>query len=339
MQQESKIFNLIICTYKRPDSLRRLLESVALQTLYPEKILIIDGSPSLETKQMLAENNFQNTEYYKVEEKDRGLTKQRNFGVGKVNSECEIVCFLDDDIILAKIYFEELIGTYTIFPEALGVSGYITNETDWKKNEPDQKPPAGIFYFDGWNRVEGSRFALRRKFGLAPDKVPGFMPDFSHGYSTGFLPPSGKVYEAEMLMGGIASYKTSVLKKLQFSSYFEGYGLYEDADFSLRVSKIGKLYVNTSAKLEHHHDQEGRPDKYKYGKMVVRNGWYVWRIKYPKPVLRAKLKWYATALLLTFVRIGNIFTTAEKKEAFSESLGRLVGLTGVLFYPPKRYDA
>ena len=28
---------------------------------------------------------------------------------------------------------------------------------------------------------------------------------------------------------------------------FEGYGLYEDADFSIRVAKIGKLYLNKTA--------------------------------------------------------------------------------------------
>jgi GT2 family glycosyltransferase len=55
--------------------------------------------------------------------------------------------------------------------------------------------------------------------------------------------------------------------------------LYEDTDFTLRVSKTGKLYLNTTAKLNHHHDASGRPNQYQYGKMVVRNGWYVWRTK------------------------------------------------------------
>jgi carbohydrate-selective porin OprB len=53
--------------------------------------------------------------------------------------------------------------------------------------------------------------------------------------------------------------------------------LYEDADFALRVSKIG-VYLNTAAQLHHYHDVQGN-NQYQYGKMVVRNGWYVWRVK------------------------------------------------------------
>jgi GT2 family glycosyltransferase len=89
---------------------------------------------------------------------------------------------------------------------------------------------------------------------------------------------------------------------MRFSTYFEGYGLYEDADFTLRLSKIGKLYVNTNAQLGHFHDASGRPNKFLYGKMVVRNGWFVWRVKYPNPSFMARIKWNAIVLLLTFIR-------------------------------------
>ena len=83
-------------------------------------------------------------------------------------------------------------------------------------------------------------------------------------------------------------FRKIVFDSIWFSPYFEGYGLYEDADFTLRLSKIGKLYVNTNAQLGHFHDESGRPNKYQYGKMVVRNGWYVWRVKYPNPSLQFK---------------------------------------------------
>jgi hypothetical protein len=57
------------------------------------------------------------------------------------------------------------------------------------------------------------------------------------------------------------------------STYFEGYGLYEDADFLLcELPKRGKLYLIRPAKLNHYHDASGRPNQYNYGKMVVRNG-------------------------------------------------------------------
>ena len=326
-------FSLIICTYMRPQSLLKLLQSVNCQTLYPNEILIIDGSLNNQTQNALEENNFNGLKYFKVQEADRGLTKQRNFGVGCVSKLSEVVCFLDDDIVLEPQYFENLIKTYSEKPDALAVGGYITNEIKWELSNKTNN--SSKFYFDGWMREEPSRFKMRRFFGLLPDANPGFMPSFSHGRSVSFLPPSGAIYEVEQIMGGVSSYRKEVFENFKFSKYFQGYGLYEDADFSLRLAKTGTLYINTGAQLEHYHDSSGRPNKYQYGKMVIRNGWYVWRIKYGNPSLKATLKWHATALLLTKIRLLNILTTSNKKEAFLEGLGRVSGWFSLIFNAPK----
>ena len=326
-------FTLIICTYMRPKPLNDLLQSVSKQSLYPNEILIVDGSLDSKTEAILKEHDFKNLRYFLVEEKDRGLTKQRNYGINQVNSKSDIVCFLDDDTILESNYFEELIDTYNNYPDALGVGGYITNEVKWEQS--DQKSSPNKFYFDSFMRNEPSRFKMRAKFGLLPDTKPGFLPTFSHGRSISFIPPTGNTYEVEQLMGGVSSFRKSVFDFQQFSTYFEGYGLYEDADFTLRLSKKGKLYVNTKAQLAHYHDASGRPNQFKYGKMVLRNGWYIWRIKYEKPTLKSRIKWHATAFLLTAIRATNIVTSSKKKEALTETLGRISGWCSLLFNKPK----
>lgn len=328
------VFTLIICTYKRSQPLLKLLLSVQHQTLYPNEILIVDGSSDDFTKEMLTQNSFQDLKYFKVDEEDRGLTKQRNYGIARVQKASEIVCFLDDDTVLEPEYFKEIIKTYKLFPEALGVGGYITNETNWTKTTSDYQPKVNEFYYDGWKRKDGSRFVWRKKLGLDSNRPPGCLPEFSHGRSIGFLPPSGKIYEVEQLMGGVSSFRKSVFKEFQFSTFFEGYGLYEDADFTLRLSKVGKLYINTNAQLGHYHDASGRPNKYDYGKMVVRNGYYVWRVKYPNPSFRAKIKWHLITLLLTVIRFTNVATTSKRKEAFTETLGRISGWFTLFFNPP-----
>jgi len=326
-------FSLVICTYMRAQPLLKLLQTVNKQSLYPNEILIIDGSTNTQTETVLKENTFKNLSYYKVDAANRGLTKQRNYGINLVNEASEIICFLDDDIILTPSYFEHLIGTYNSKPDALAVGGYITNEVEWQEEIGDKIKSK--FYFDGWQRSEPSRFKMRKWFGLLPDKDPGYMPTFSHGRSVSFLPPSGKTYQVEQIMGGVSSYKKEVFQKLSFSHYFQGYGLYEDADFSLRLAKLGSIYVNTNAQLEHYHDGSGRPNKYSYGKMVLRNGWYVWRVKYPKPTFKARLKWNATAILLTKIRLINVLTTSNRKEALTETIGRIVGWWSLIFNAPK----
>ena len=326
-------FALLICTYNRKEPLEALLESVKKQIIFPDELIIVDGSIDNNTYDFIKASDFLNLKYYKVGTKNRGLTKQRNYAVSKVSRSIDIVCFLDDDIILTEDYFKNLLETYSYYPKAIGVGGYILEEVHWKHENTSVK--YSEFEMDGWVRELGSRNLLRKKLGLLSDRDPGFMPKCSNGLSTGFLPPSGKTYPVEYFMGGVASYKFPLLQKIRFSNYFEGYGLYEDLDFCIRASNLGDLYVNTAAKLYHYHDSSGRPNKYNYGRMVIRNGWYVWRLKYPDPGSKAILKWHSISLLLTLVRLGNVFTTKNKKEAFTEGLGRIVGWFSLYINSPK----
>jgi len=87
--------------------------------------------------------------------------------------------------------------------------------------------------------------------------------------------------------------------------------------------------------LNHYHAASGRPNQYQYGKMVVRNGWYVWRVKNPKPLLDARLKWHAITILLTLIRFSNTFTTSNKKQAFTEAIGRTMGWWSLFFNKPQ----
>lgn len=316
-------FNLIVCTYERALSLKRLLDSVAKQSLYPDEIQIIDGSVGNDTKEMVSAASFKNLNYYKVDENDRGLTRQRNLGIS-LSADVDIICFLDDDIVLEPDYFSELISAYHKEQQAIAVGGWIKDETSWQKVEESYKPAFDEFVFDGFVRKLGQRNVLRKRLGLLSDMPPGFMPKFSHGFSTGFLPPSGKIYEVEFFMGGVSSYRKSIFEKIEFSSYFEGYGLYEDMDFCLRASKLGKLYVNTSARVVHLHEESGRPEYYKYGQMVVKNGRHVWRLKNPKVTLKSKIKWYEISYLLAFIRLANY--VKGDKGGLEDFKGRVIAL-------------
>lgn len=328
-------FTLIVCTYMRPEPLLKLLTSVKEQTLYPNEILIIDGSLNDDSKVVIEQNSIQNLTYYQVPKEHRGLTKQRNYGVSKTSKAAEVICFLDDDTILEPEYFQEIIKAYQSDNAIVGVAGVAINENRWIKRESNKTyNPYKFFEFEDYVYPEGLRNILRNYFGLQATLGPGRMPDFSHGRTCGF-PLTGKIYEVDLLIGMSFSFKRIVFESIKFSHYFEGYGLYEDADFSIRAQQFGKNVITTAAQLSHFHDQLGRPNKYQYGKMVTRNGWYVWRVKYPKPSIKARLKWNAVSLLLTIIRFSNIFTTNKRKEAFTESMGRIVGWFTLVFDRPK----
>ena len=335
-------FSLIICTYMRPQSVLQLLQSVREQTLYPDEILIIDGSTDMETELVLKENPFPNLHYFAVPPEHRGLTKQRNYGIERVGSsrdlphkEIEVICFLDDDTVLEKDYFAEVIKTFKENQDISGVGGVAINENGWSVAEPNKEyNPNHYYQLEGYVYKEGQRNVVRNYLGLQSNLGPGRMPDYSHGKTCGF-PLNGKTYEVDLLIGMSFAFRRKVVDSIRFSPYFEGYGLYEDADFSIRALQFGKNAISTKAQLRHYHHPSGRPNQYRYGKMVVRNGWYVWRVKNPKPSFNAQLKWHSITILLTLIRFSNTFTSAKRKQAFTEAMGRTIGWWSLLLNKPK----
>jgi GT2 family glycosyltransferase len=326
---------LIICTYKRSKVITNLLDSVAIQTLYPDEVLIIDGSPDDLTKEVLIAQSYKNLLYFKVAPKNRGLTKQRNFGIKCADFTSDIIAFLDDDTVLNKNYFEQLVEIYKENPYVTGVGGVAINENRWKHKEESKKYNKNKYYqLEDYVFKESLRNVVRNKLGLASNLLPGKMPLYSHGRTCGY-PLTGKIYQADLLIGMSMSFRKIVVENIKFSSYFEGYGLYEDADFSVRALKFGTNVIATSVQLNHFHNAAGRPNKYVYGKMVVRNGWYVWRVKNAKPEFKDWLKWHGITGLLIFIRMTNILTSSEKKEAFTETVGRIVGWICLIFNKPK----
>jgi hypothetical protein len=94
--------------------------------------------------------------------------------------------------------------------------------------------------------------------------------------------------------------------------------LYEDTDFTLRVAKTGKLYLNTTANYIIFM-MPVRSNQYQYGKrMVVRNGWYV--ANKIQPSRKHKLKWHAITILLTVIRFTDVITSSSKRSTY-RSLG------------------
>ena len=326
--------SLIVCTYMRPHALQRLLESVARQTTIPDEVIVVDGSTLDDTAKMLERGKWQfNFRYYSVDAVHRGLTKQRNYGIQQVSPTMDIIAFLDDDLVLESDYFEQLTQTYAFFPDAVGVGGIDLQENRFFKKAPGQHYNSFHYYeLDDWVVREPLRYKLRKLAGLMPSSPPGIIPPYSNGRSS--FPPNGKTYSVEHLIGATFSFHGKIISQLRFSTFFEGYGLYEDFDFTVRASRLGNLYVNTRAQVWHLHEPSGRPSHFKYGRMVVRNGWYVWRVRFPNPGFRASLQWHIIQWLQILVRFSNVFTGSDRKAAFKEAMGRVYAWLALFFDKP-----
>lgn len=66
-------------------------------------------------------------------------------------------------------------------------------------------------------------------------------------------------------------FRKVVFNQYKFNQWFEGYGLGEDREFGLRVSKQWQIMAVGKARLQHLHEPAGRPNYRKLGRMYVEN--------------------------------------------------------------------
>lgn len=323
--------SLVICTFRRPAAVRRLLEALRSQTCPAAEVLIVDGSPDTETQAVVAESPLRGLAYHRVPQEERGLTRQRNWGIARAQGD--VIAFLDDDTVPEPDYFAEVLACFERHSGAVGVGGYIANEVAWTRASGGPAP-LSVFRLGEWERREDYRWRLRRRLGLDSPEAPGRMPAMGHARSVGCFPPDGEDHPVEFFMGCSMTWTRDVLWRIGFSPWFEGYGLYEDLDFCLRANREGELWLCPRARLDHLHDAAGRPDHFRYGEMVVRNGWRVWRRRWPEPSWPDRGRWWATTGLLALCRFGDAVRGPGHEAALTEALGRLWGMTRTLAAPP-----
>jgi GT2 family glycosyltransferase len=193
-----------------------------------------------------------------------------------------------------------------------------------------------FWQWDGWSLPEDRRWRLRRRFGLTDSRYPpGWTPPGCHARSYCFYPPNGNDYPVESLIGAAMAWKAGLFRQVTFSDFFHGYGLYEDLEFGLRAAGLGPLWLCSRARVEHYNAPAGRPGRFRYGFMVVWNGWQVWQARWPQPPWIERLRWWGTTLLLAGCKLGNGLT-GQGLGAWQEAAGRMWGMVCALATPVPR---
>jgi GT2 family glycosyltransferase len=251
--------SVVICTYKRAESMARLIPSFAGQRLKPCRFIVIDASPDDATERVF--RSSPDTEklaccfqYFRVSGGLKGLTRQRNFGLRWVDTD--LVAFFDDDVLLDPECLGEMERVHRAKgAEVVGVGAYIEN---------GYTPPTRL-----WR--------VRRLLRIVPNLAPGSYTRSGMSVPWSFLPPTNQVVEGEWLIGCSMMWRTSVAREFGFREAFPGYAQGEDLDFSRRVRSRGKLVLAGAARLQHFHDQSGRPNFYKLGYMAIYNRFQIHR--------------------------------------------------------------
>lgn len=255
--------SVVICTHRRPDAVRRFIDSLAGQ-LTPAQLLVVDASPDDATERMLAGYAALGrlagvTDYVRVDGPLRGLTRQRNVALEYVTSE--LVAFFDDDVVLLPcalgVLVAALVSCGVRAERVAGVGAVIENEL---------APPNAL-----WR--------VRRALGIVPSLRPGAYTASGMSVPWRFMPrapgaaapsPAGLV-EGDWLPGGAMVWRTAEARAVGFCETLEGYASGEDLEFSLRMRAYGPLAVAVNARVLHLPAAGGRPDQLQMGYLGARN--------------------------------------------------------------------
>lgn len=213
----------IVPTKDRPKELNRLLKSMYEQDFLPETIIIVDGSAEQVENGLIRDSRVQII-YTRVF--PPSLTAQRNRGIAAIPDGLTHVGFLDDDIVLLPGCLKEIVS-------------YLDN--------PELNLGGASFNIVEDHNV--SAIWLLRFLGLFP-KRPGTV---SRGGSVQANVNIHANMNSQFLCGGATVWRSEVLKTFKFDEFFKGYALWEDVDFSYRVSKKWPLMVIKNAKVLHLH--------------------------------------------------------------------------------------
>lgn len=233
------LISVIICTYKRADDVRRVLESLAAQTFGDFEVLVVDGTGDdpvvRDAVAEVAAGSAAGLDI-RVIESPKGLTRQRNAGLRSARGE--IICFLDDDVTLDSRFLEM-------------VSAILA--------EPDMQDVGGLTGFDLENYAQpvGWRWRMRHALGTVPSLQPGAADRLGRHVPLAFVKPSPECVDVGWLPGFCMIYRRESIGGLLFDENLPTYGG-EDRDFSLAVGERSRLLLCGSLLVRHHGSPNAR---------------------------------------------------------------------------------
>lgn len=216
----------VIPTRSRPQDLPNAVRSIIDQTKPPGELIIIDQSPdscSRDIVEAMVSGVKDIILTYVLDPSISGLVEAKHVAAGLAKGD--IVCFLEDDVVLEPDFLEEISRGFDTYSDMLGCCGVITN--------PPVQPSYYEFMFHLFHR------------GIYRDKRVGI-----YGFHAG---NDNALIESTCISGGLSAWRKEVFTQVPFDLR-NGFHMYEDIDFSTRVAaKFGnRLFINPNAGLAHY---------------------------------------------------------------------------------------
>jgi len=211
-------FSVVIPTFERPETLRRVLEALALQRDAPDfEVVVVDDGSSDETPALLAALRLA-FPFRFLSQKNSGPAAARNRGVQEARGER--ILFLGDDTVPEAALLSVHARAHGASPgRRLAVLGYTT----WPQ---DRRVTPFLHHIN--------EYGLQFGYGLIED--PESVP-FNFFYTSNISLPRALLFEADL-----------------FDTTFP-HAAWEDIEISYRLTRLGmRIVYRPEAVARHYHD-------------------------------------------------------------------------------------
>ena len=132
-------------------------------------------------------------------------------------------------------------------------------------------------------------------------------------------------YPAEFISGGIGLWRTSVMKKYRFNTWYEGYAYGNDKEISYRISRDHVILCQPAAVGIHRKSLRSRMPSFALGKMMVKNQFFFYKRIFRKHFWN--FIFFTWSLMgLVFIYLGGAIFSFQFKERMKMAQGILTGL-------------
>jgi GT2 family glycosyltransferase len=250
-------FTVAVSTFNRNEDLERCLEALSKQSYSDFEIVISNGGDFEGVRHVV--DKFRDLDIRIINQTRKGIVEGRNLGWR--NSQADVVCFIDDDLVVWPEWLANIRETFLSDNNIGGVTGPTIIPEDRLHNRD-----AALF----WEKFRNPKNIFIKILGkfyfdvVLENKIYGVGKILPSG---AFTPGSNYKkclelrdwVEVDYLEACHMCFRRFLLEKIGGFDYaYLGTGEWNEPDFSFKVRKLGyKLIFNPQAVTEHHISQSG----------------------------------------------------------------------------------
>ena len=260
--------------FLRSELIRLSLNSLYNQTLMPEEIIIIDNNilenESSKLKEIVDSFNRKKNIIKLFKSTKNSGAVARNIGVR--NANCDLVAFLDSDVVLDKNYYEILIKYFINDSSLIAIQG---TDRDLIKAELKRfSSPIYKRFLHYFEQFFETSTLLCKKYPYVSSSLAISHPDVTKDFCL----------ETEWISTCAGIFKRKLFLKYSFPEQFVTYSNNEYLFFSYRLflNKEGRMIYTSKAKYENIPTEEGRLSQLPLIYQIEVNDLFIFLSLFPK---------------------------------------------------------